>query len=280
MLKKQSTYFKLLEYKPLQIESIKDELVSVRDNEKIPIRIYKPSSDENLPLIMYYHGGGFVLRSIDSHDRVCRRLSKLNYAIVVSIGYRLAPEYKFPIPHQDCYDATLWAVNNAKNLGADPNKLTVMGDSAGANLATVVSLIARDNNGPRITNQVLIYPCCDSSKTYDTEITYGKGYFLTKERMDWFTNHYINSPQDNFDPFVSPLLMDDLSNMPRTFILTAEFDPLKGEGKAYAEKLTQFGNDVLYKEYSDVIHGFFNMPKISKECLDANDDIKSFLGYN
>lgn len=277
--KRQPTFHKILEFSPEELHEVRNEWIVMRDEQSIPVRTYRPSTQKNLPLIIYFHGGGFVLRNLDSHDRVCRRLSKMNNAVVVSVGYRLAPEYKFPTPHQDCYDATIWAISNTSNLGIDKNKVTVMGDSAGANLATVVSLIARDNNGPKISNQVLIYPCCDSSKTYDTEIEYSEGYFLTKKRMDWFTDHYVRKPEDVFEPFVSPVLMDDLSNLPRTFIMTAEYDPLKGEGLAYSNKLTAANNDVKYLEYSGVIHGFFSMPKISKECMEANQDIKSFLNY-
>ena len=274
------TYNRILDYDPEELPEVRDEQIEVRDGSNIPARIYIPSSDKKRPLIMYYHGGGFVLRSIDSHDRVCRRLSKMNNAVVVSVGYRLAPEYKFPIPHQDCYDATLWAVKNADDFNSDNENITVMGDSAGANLASVVSLIAKSSNGPKISNQVLIYPCCDSSKTYETEIKYGKDYFLTKERMDWFTDHYINRPEEKLDPYVSPVLSKELENMPKTLLITAEYDPLKGEGIAFADKLKEAGNDVKYIDYSGVIHGFFNMPKICKECMVANQDIKEFLAYS
>lgn len=276
--KKLDRELRLIAYAPDPLHDIKDHEVAMRDGVLIRVRIYTPiDSDGLLPLIIYYHGGGFVLRSIESHDRVCRRVSKMNNAIVVSVDYRMAPEHKFPIPHQDCYDAYIWAVKNAQKLRADGSQVTVMGDSAGGNLATVVSILSRDLEGPAISNQVLIYPCTDASKTYPSEVKYGKGYLLTKERMDWFTDHYKQVEEDVSNPLFSPLLTDDLSRLPRTFLFTAEYDPLKGEGVAYAQKLEAAGNKVEYKEYPNVIHGFFNMPKISQECTDAYNDVKSFL---
>ena len=273
-------YLRIVENAPESLFEVRDQKIKVRDDQEITLRIYRPNDGQNLPLIIYYHGGGFVLRSLDSHDYVCRRISKMNNAVVVSVDYRLAPENKFPIPHQDCYDATVWAVENSDFLNISRQEVTVMGDSAGANLASVVSILARDNNGPEIKNQVLIYPCCDSSKKYESEKNYAKGYFLTTERMDWFTDHYIREEQDVFNPLVSPVLTEDLSDLPRAFVFTAEYDPLKDEGHAYAQRLEEAGNEVLYKEYPNVIHGFFNMPKISKECGMANQDIRTFLQYS
>lgn len=270
-------FLRILDYAPIELPEVRDEQISMRDGEKIRVRVYRPSDDHNLPLIVYYHGGGFVLRSIDSHDLVCRRLCKENQAVVVSVGYRLAPEHKFPIPHQDCYDATLWAANNARRLGANADELTVMGDSAGGNLATVVSILARDLGGPHIQQQVLIYPATDARLLHSSIETFGKGYFLTKPLIQWFVNHYADSEEDIYNPLMSPLLMEDLSNLPPTFIFTAAFDPLKDEGAAYAKRLEESGNEVEFKEYPNVIHGFFSMPKISKECLIAHQDILSFM---
>jgi len=149
-----------LDYDAIQLYNIEDRMIPVRDSE-VPIRIYHPNSDKTLPIIMYFHGGGFVMRSIDSHDKVCRRICRDNKAIVISVGYRLAPEYKFPIPLHDCYDATIWAEEHAAAIGGDPSRLIVMGDSAGANLSAAVCLMSRDQDGPRISYQVLIYPCTD-----------------------------------------------------------------------------------------------------------------------
>ena len=275
--KELGAFLKLLDYAPVAVSEIKDEQITMRDGASIPIRIYRPSSDQNLPLIVFFHGGGFVTRDIPSHDLVCRRLCKENQAVVVSVGYRLAPEFKFPIPHQDAYDATVWASQNASKIGANAQELTVMGDSAGGNLATVVSILARDNNGPKIKNQVLIYPTTDARLSHPSIDKFGKGYFLTKELMQWFVDHYKDKDEDVNNPLMSPFLTKDLSNLPSAFVFTAALDPLKDEGAAYAEKLKAAGNQVLFKEYPNVIHGFINMAKISKECLIAHQDIKNFL---
>ncbi len=272
-------FLKICDYAPIELAAIKDEQITMRDGATIPIRMYHPSKKEQLPVIVYFHGGGFVQRDIESHDLVCRRVAKENEAVVVSVGYRLAPEFKFPIPHQDCYDATVWVSENANRLGANAAELTVMGDSAGGNLATVVSILARDNNGPAIKNQVLIYPTTDARLTHPSIDQFGKGYFLTKPLMQWFVDHYKNTEADITNPLMSPYLTEDLSNLPDAFVFTAAFDPLKDEGEAYAKRLKEAGNRVIFKEYPNVIHGFFNMPKISKECLEAHQAIKQFLNY-
>ena len=270
-------FHKLLDYKPIDLYHISDRQIQVRDGSEIRLRIYRPTDQKDLPAIVYYHGGGFVLRSIESHDLACRRFAHDNHSIVISVDYRLAPEFKFPIPHQDCYDATVWVAEHAEELGIDSDQLTVMGDSAGGNLATVVSILARDHNGPNIKNQVLIYPTVDARLKHPSIDSYGKGYFLTKPLMQWFVDHYKSSNNDINNPLMSPLLTDDLTNLPPAFVFTAEYDPLKDEGEAYAMKLQDQGIDVEFKEYPNVIHGFINMPKISKESLMAYRDIQSFL---
>lgn len=270
-------FLKLLDFAPIELFAVKDKMVTMRDGEEIRVRIYNPTEQKDLPLIIFFHGGGFVTRTIESHDLVCRRLSHLNQAVVVSVDYRLAPEFKFPIPHQDCYDATLWIADNARQLGGDPKQITVMGDSAGGNLATVVSILSRDLNGPKIKNQVLIYPTVDARLNHPSIDKFGKGYFLTKPLMQWFLDHYMSKEDDIYNPLMSPLLTENLSDLPPAFVFTAAYDPLKDEGAAYAKKLEAAGNQVEFKEYPNVIHGFINMPKISKECLEAHEDIKEYL---
>ena len=243
----------------------------------IPIRIYRPNGEKNIPVILYFHGGGFVIRSIDSHDKVCRRLARDNQALVVSVGYRLAPEYKFPIGLEDCYDTFLWVVQNAVALNVDADRLVVMGDSAGGNLATAVAMMSRDLNGPDILYQVLIYPTTDGKMTQDSVEKYKSGYLLTRRLMKWFVNHYKRTDEDLDHPYLSMLFADDLSNLPPALILTAEFDPLIDEGKAYAQRLRDVGVEVEYVEYPGVIHAFFNMPGITRTALKAFDQIKTEL---
>ena len=266
-----------IDFPAISMFKITNKDIQMRDGELIPIRIFQPSETSNLPLIVYFHGGGFVLRSIDSHDRVCRRIAKENQAVVVSVGYRLAPEWKFPTPPQDCYDATLWAFNNASEFGADASRLIVMGDSAGGNLATVVSRMARDLDGPKIGAQVLIYPTADARMQFNSIEQYKEGYLLTKDLIQWFIDHYARSEEDIVHPDFSPYLIQDLSNMPPAFIFTAEYDPLKDEAKAYAQRLKEAGNEVEYKDFGGMIHAFFNLPRVAKRALEAHEDIRMFL---
>ena len=266
----------LIDDAPLEMESVHDVKISMRDNAEIPIRIYKPSKKNQRPVFIYFHGGGFVTRSIESHDRVCRRLAQVNDVIVVSVAYRLAPEFSFPIPHQDSYDATAWVAKNIHQYDGNAEKLIVGGDSAGANLATVVSILARDLGGPKIAYQVLIYPTTDARLQFPSIENYGKKYFLTKELMQWFVDNYLPNEADKLNPLASPFLTKDLSNLPPAFVCTAELDPLKDEGKAYANRLLEAGNQVFFKEYPQVIHGFLNIPKITRKAtMELHNDIKN-----
>lgn len=267
---------RFMDYAEIQLPSVEDRTIPGRESD-IPVRIYHPNSDKNLPIIMYFHGGGFVMRSIDSHDKVCRRICRDNKAIVISVGYRLAPEYKFPIPLHDCYDATVWASKHGGSLGGDASRLVVMGDSAGANLSTAVCLMSRDLEGPKISYQVLIYPCTDGYLSSKSITDLGEGYFLTKKMMEWFIAHYKSSDEDLESPYLSVLLAEDLSNLPPAFLFTAEYDPLKDEGRKYADKLKAAGNEVLFKEYPGMIHGFISMPRLSKRILGTYEDIQKVL---
>lgn len=269
---------RFIDFPPESMDKVWDEEVPVRDGTKIPIRIYRPVAEEGLPLIVFYHGGGFVTRSIDTHDKACRRIAKQNRAVVVSVGYRLAPEFKFPIPVHDCYDACCWAAAEAQTLGANAEKLVVMGDSAGGNLAAVTCILARDNDGPKIKAQVLIYPTVDGRLISPTIDQYASGYLLTKPLMQWFVNHYKKNEADVADPLMSPILTENLADLPPAYISTAEYDPLKGEGADYSRRLQEAGNTVFYRDYKGVIHAFLNLPKITvKASQRMMDDIQQFL---
>lgn len=269
---------RLIDYPAEPMAKVWDEQIPMRDGTPIPIRVYQGVEGESLPLIVFYHGGGFVTRSIETHDKACRRIAKQNQAVVVSVGYRLAPEFKFPIPVYDCYDACCWAAEQAERLGGDSNKLVVMGDSAGGNLATVTTILARDNGSPKISAQVLIYPTVDGRLISPTIDQFADGYLLTKPLMQWFVDHYKKTVEDVENPLMSPILTESLADLPPAYISTAEYDPLKGEGADYAKRLEAEGNTVFYKDYKGTIHAFLNLPKVTvKASKEMMQDIRQFL---
>lgn len=265
-----------IDFPPVQMHSVKDMKIMVRDDAQIPIRVYHPSPEQGLPLIVFYHGGGFVLRSIDSHDKACRRIAKACNSVVISVGYRLAPEHKFPTAVHDSYDAYLWAAKHHEQLGAS-DKLILMGDSAGGNLATVTCIQSRDNGAPPIIAQVLIYPTVDARLSHPSINKFGDGYFLTKKSIEWFVDHYKSAEEDIINPLMSPILTSDHSQLPPAYIATACYDPLLDEAKEYADKLVDAGNHVIYKEYKNAIHGMLNMPRIMKASTELVNDISHFL---
>ncbi len=244
---------------------------------KVPVRIYRPSVKKNLTAIIYFHGGGFVQYNLDSHDNVCRRLAKTNKAVVISVDYRLAPEYKFPIPLDDCYDATKWVLDQHTELGINKSEIFVAGDSAGGNLATVVCRLLLKDENINLAGQILIYPCTDATLKQPSIARLGNGYFLSEEKMNWFMNHYTRNRDDCHNPNVSPLFAKDLIGLPPTFLFTAEYDPLLDDGRKYAELLSASGVDVLYKEYPGMIHGFFNLPYVGGVSMNAYKDVRKFI---
>jgi acetyl esterase len=239
---------------------------------EIPLRIYTPEGAGPFPVLVYFHGGGWVIGSLDTHEGVCRQLAKRSGAVVVSVDYRLAPEHKFPAAPEDCYAATLWVAENAAKIGADGRRLAVGGDSAGGNLAAVVSLMARDRAKPTIAFQLLIYPVTDHSYETASYRDNADGYLLTKDSMVWFWNHYLKGAGDGAQPYASPLRARDLEGLPPAMVVTTEFDPLRDEGEAYAERLRQAGVPVKLKRYDGLIHGFFMMTGFFPQALQAVDE--------
>ena len=238
---------------------------------RLPVRLYKPEgSGPTPPLVVYFHGGGWVIGSIEAYDATCRALASASGCAVASVEYRLAPETSFPAAPEDCYAATRWLAENAAEVGVDGERLAVAGDSAGGNLAAVVSLMARDQGGPRISYQVLIYPAVDVEGDYPSREENAEGYFLTTRAMRWFYGHYIQDESRAKDMLASPLLADDHSGLPPAMIIVAGYDPLRDEGEAYAEKLKEAGVEVKVSRNDGMIHGFASM-------IGALDDARASL---
>jgi len=225
---------------------------------EIPIRLYTPNVRKPAPALIYFHGGGWVIGDLDSHDHVCRSLANKVPCVVASIDYRLAPEAKFPAAVEDSYAATEWVAANAAELGIDADRIAVGGDSAGGNLAAVVSHLARDRQGPKLTHQLLIYPGTDMRMSAPSIEENAEGPLLTKASMIWFIDHYLSGEEDKLNPLASPLLASDLSNLPPAFVLTAECDPLRDEGEDYGRKMQASGVPVEIKRYAGMPHGFFS----------------------
>jgi acetyl esterase len=212
-----------------------------------------------------------VIGTHDTTDAICRALANRAGCVVVSVDYRLSPEHKFPAPLDDCYAALQWVADNASSIGVDGSRLAVGGDSAGGNLSAVVALKARDQGGPPLRYQMLIYPVTDHDYGTGSYQENGDGYLLTKDMMVWFWDHYLRSPEDGANPLASPLRADDLSGLPPAMVVTGEFDPLRDEGEAYAQRLRQAGVPVNHKRYEGQIHAFFQMPGLFPQALVAAD---------
>jgi len=225
----------------------------------IPIRIYTPAGDGPFPVLVYFHGGGWVLGSIETHDPICRELTRAVGCIVVSVDYRLAPEHPFPVPLEDCYAAVCWVARCASDINGDAQRLAVGGDSAGGNLAAAVALTARDRGTPSLAYQLLIYPVMDHAFDTGSYRENGDGYFLTKDMMVWFWQHYLRHEAHGLHPQAAPLRAQNVYGLPSTLLLTAEFDPLRDEGEAYAKRMRAAGGEVEYRCYAGMIHGFLGL---------------------
>jgi len=252
------------------------DVAAVRDVE-IPVgdavirgRVFTPvESDEPLPLLVFFHGGGWLLGSIDSHDMMTRKVALATGCVVLSVDYRRGPEARFPTAVNDAYDATVWAVKNDVSLGADGSRLVVGGDSAGANLATVVAIRARDEDGPEIAHQVLVYPVttCDLSIGFDME---WEGIMLYRDEMQWHQDNYLSGPEEATHPWVAPLGAE-LDDLPPATVLLAECDPIRPQGRFYAEALLAAGVPTAVAEYPSLIHGFFGLEMLFPEAQAGMD---------
>lgn len=248
----------------------------------IGLRVYTPVGDGPFPLMVFFHGSGFVVCSLDTHDAMCRNLCAGTGCVVVSVDYRLAPEHKFPAAPDDCLAATRWAAENASSLNADAARIFVAGDSAGGNLAAVTALRIRDEGGPALLGQLLIYPVTDYYDSNMPSMTENaEGFGLGRDGMIWFWNHYLADPADGNHPHASPFRAADLSRLPPALVVTAQYDPLRDEGEAYAARLRQAGVPTEMKRWDGVNHGFFFWPGVVDKSGAAMDEacawVKSLL---
>jgi acetyl esterase len=249
-----------------------DVAVSVRDTggaQPVPLRVYTPRTEGPHALVVYYHGGGYVLGDLDGYDNVCRQLCFDSGAVVVSVDYRLAPEHPFPAATDDAWTALVWAAEHARSLGADPQRIAVAGDSAGAVLATVSALRARDAGGPAVAMQALVYPPAAGGRPgpYPSRQTHAAGPTLTLRSMDYFHEHYLAGAKVAFDFRVAPLDAPSLAGLPPALVMVAAFDPLRDEGVAYADALQAAGTPATLVEYHGLAHGFINQGAIAAARL-------------
>jgi acetyl esterase len=247
---------------------------------EIPIRIYAPNGDGPFPILVYFHGGGWVLGSLDGVDTICRRITHRAQAIVVSVNYHLAPEHKFPQPVYEALFATSWVFDHALELGGDHKRLAVGGDSAGANLAAAVTHLAKANGKPKLCAQLLIYPVmnCHFESTSFSE--FATGHLLTRKAMEWFRSHYLSSSDEADNPLASPVLATDVSGLPEAYVVTAECDPLRDDAENYAKRLESAGVPVALRRYDGMCHDFMSFaenPWQSDEAVQAIDDTAQMM---
>jgi len=254
---------------PPAIERV-EELSAAGPHGTIALRLYAPGSDVGgLPVLVYFHGGGWVIGDLDTHDTLCRQLAIGAGCAVVAVDYRMAPEHRFPAAVDDCLAATRWLRQAAGHFGLDATRMAVGGDSAGGNLAAVVAIAERDAGAPPLRLQLLIYPATDQRRGAPSHAANGQGYVLTAETMDYFHDHYIADPAHDLDWRASPLLHEDLSGLPPAFVLTAGYDPLRDEGLQYAQRLSEAGTRATLVNFERQIHGFILMGKALDEANTA-----------
>lgn len=263
--------------RPVPVGAVRDVQIP-RLGGSIGARFYVPTGSGPHPLLMFFHGGGWVWGDLDLSDHNCRTLSRNVGCAVLSVDYRLAPENKFPAGVDDCFAATRWAASEAEVLGIDPKRIAVGGESGGGTLATVTALRARDEGGAALCGQLLIYPPTDHySGKHESFVRYGAGYGATREMGTWFWDQYLSTAAQADDPHASPLRATNLTGLPAALVITAEYDILRDEGERYAERLSQAGVAVKSSRYAATIHGFFSMPGLFPESRAAMKEASEWL---
>jgi acetyl esterase len=258
------------------VHDVTDRTIPTPDGD-ITVRVYRPGPAAALPVLVFFHGGGWVIGSLETHDATARALANRAGCVVVSVNYRLAPEHRFPAAVDDAYATTDWIAEHADELGVDAARVAVGGDSAGGNLTAVVSQLARDLGRPALVFQLMIYPATDYEFDSVSMVENATGYFLERDSMRWFYRQYLSDDADGADARVSPLRARDLSALPPAMIVTAEFDPLRDQGEAYAKRLADAGVEVDLRRYDGVFHGFFGMQAILETADQAIDDVTAVL---
>jgi acetyl esterase len=265
---------------PPELKSVQPLAISA-PHGSIPARVYTPMrlrrTNGLAPCLVFFHGGGWVIGDLDSHDVVCRKLADEGQLVVISVDYRLAPEHKFPAAVEDAITATRWIADNSRQLDIDASRLTVGGDSAGGNLAAVVAISARDGNGPDIAGQVLIYPAIDFALTHPSHREPETSLLLTHSVIRWFRDHYLTGAADISDWRASPARAGTLIGLPPAYVLTAGADPLRDEGDEYAHRLKEAGVPVTYRTFPGQFHGFFTMGKLLQQANVAAKEIGAWL---
>lgn len=260
---------------PIPVAAVSDTVVPGPHSDGVPVRIYTPWADPGradpgpLPVVLFCHGGGFVICSLDSHDQFCRSMANGTGALVVSVDYRQAPEHRFPAAAEDAYAVLRWIYTTIEQYGGDPNRIAVAGDSAGGNLATVAALIARDRGGPPVLSQLLIYPMLDPTRASASYRDNAQGYFVTDDHLRWYWDQYLGAA-DGTDPYAAPLLAE-VTGLPPAHIVTAQYDPLRDEGESYGAKLAAAGVRVEVQRYAGMFHGFTTMIGVLPEATTANE---------
>jgi acetyl esterase len=261
---------------PVRVARVEDRTIP-GSGGPIPIRITMPEGSGPFPALVYFHGGGWVLGSIATHDGICRSLTNGAGVAVVSVNYRLAPEHSFPAAADDAFAATAWVAAHGGALDIDPGRLAVGGDSAGGNLAAVVALMARDRGEPRLAFQLLVYPITNDDLDTPSYRENAEGYFLTREAMAWYWDQYAPNPRDRRNPYASPLRAPDLSRLPPALVITAEYDPLRDEAEAYALRLTEAGVATRRIRYPGMIHGFLRRAAVLDQGKNALNECAAAL---
>jgi acetyl esterase len=259
-----------------EVAGISEQCVAV-DGGSIRARVYTPRGSGPFPAHLYLHGGGFWMGAPEMFDPQCQDLAAGAGCVVVSIDYRLAPEHKFPVPLEDCYAGLLWTASHSRELGIDASRISVGGGSAGGGLSASVALLARDRSGPRLVLQVLEIPVTDLTMSQPSVRENGSGYMLTREGMEQYVGYYLARPEDARHPYASPLLAGDLSGLPPALVMTAEFDPLRDEGEAYARRLVAAGVPTTLRRWPGHIHGSMGFTKLLASAREYRDQIVASL---